>query len=139
MKNLQVIFLLFVFVNLSCYQKDTQRITSIFTADDSQSVLFKLQNGNTDTLISNKEKVFFVMSNSDDNKWVLISEMPADPDEAHGSNSIYKLYFVPKKKEIKIKDLGLTNEFNFISIETIKNKAYVIVSNGPDEKKVLLK
>jgi len=77
------------------------RITTIYVLKGhAGTVLFDTEAAPGQVLIQDKESVFFVLSMSPDKEWVELSKMPADPEEAHGTNEEKLLMFVPQKRQV---------------------------------------
>lgn len=82
-------------------------------------VLYDTDTKKSQVLIKDSTSVFFVMSTSRNNDWVILSKMPADPEEAHGTNEEILLMYIPQKRIICHPTFG--NSASAVSFDTINN------------------
>jgi hypothetical protein len=78
-------------------------------------ILYDTESKKSQILFEDKTSVFSVMKISLSQEWVIVSKMPANPDEAHGSNEQKLLVFVPQKKVVYHPQYG--NIASLIDIE----------------------
>ena len=80
----------------------SQRITKVYVPKgQDHTVRFETDAGPAQVLIQNKKSVFSIMATSADNEWVMLSKMPANPDEASGTNEETILMYVPQKRIVR--------------------------------------
>ena len=94
---------LFLLACLPCQaQAQSQRITKVYVPKgQDHTVLFDAETAPSQVLVRNKKSVFSVMATSSDNEWVVLSKMPANPDEASGTNEESLLMYVPQKRIVR--------------------------------------
>jgi hypothetical protein len=91
------------FLLLQCSNKTSEcdNIEKVYTADGKNNVvLFDTDTKKSQVLIQDSESVFFVMETSKNKEWVELSKMPANPDEANGTNEKKLLMYIPQKRII---------------------------------------
>lgn len=65
--------------------------------------------GKTETLIRDSAQIFSILQISNDKKWALLSLMPANPEEAYGTNESKELYYLPKKYRVDLRNPKIQN------------------------------
>jgi hypothetical protein len=103
--KIQMVSSIVVTVSLSflvnCSKRTTEHIEKVYIAEGKNTaVLYDTDTKKAQVLILDSGSVFFVLSASQNNEWVELSKMPADPDEAHGVNEEKLLMNVPQKRII---------------------------------------
>lgn len=82
-------------------------ITDVYVPDDKPGViLFEIDEEKSRLLIEDTTSVFFVMQTSATNEWAVVSKMPADPAEAHGTNEEKLLFYVPQRRVVYHPEYG---------------------------------
>jgi hypothetical protein len=100
-------------------------------------VLYDTDTKKSQVLIKDSTSVFFVMSTSRNYEWVILSKMPADPEETHGTNEKILLMYIPQKRIICHPTFG--NNASAVSLDTIKHVECVTWYSEDSEDTTTLK
>lgn len=123
---------------------NTAVFDSIAISEDEHAVFIFPAGGKAWKLISDSDSIFTVVSQTEDKNWILVSSMPANPDDASGMNESFSLYYIPQKRAITIEQIcPKPGHWVILSLESSENGNYAIFSridagNGERVKNVLL-
>ena len=84
--------------NKSIVSKNCLTIDSIYIPGNFDTIFYNTKCKNKNILLADPDYCYRILSKTPNNEWVLLSIMPSDPEQAHGTNEIEELYYVPLKK-----------------------------------------
>lgn len=119
-------------------QTITKSIDTVFVNHPRQDTVYFKSNNMLEVLTCSNDSVYWISQMIKNRQWVMLSRMPANPDEAYGQNERYDIYFVPAKKSITLEELGYNRTYSFLSLFEKDTEIFVELDNGEERDTINL-
>lgn len=103
------------------------------------AILFDTKEHRRNILVKDTNSVLTLIDKTQDLQWALVSVMPANADEARGTNERPEIYYVPLKVKIDCKSIMNMSGCTWIAFYQKDKIPAVIVSCGENMDTLLLK